>query len=534
MTSREDSKLQKIFIYFCGLLPILVFPIALIAPQGLDLKSQHLLKLFTDEKLAFNGFQFQIPALSIAALMAMALLLIYPPINLKEFPQLTKFAVIFMVLCGISALLHHSDPLKILSIWAYVIVPMSLMMCKGREKIQKFLGLYFLVNITIYFLFNSPTGISANKNWLAAGLLATLPFGVKSLQAIFFKVLICIPRNLRNSSSVILSFTFAVILTLTALYKLTSRAAWLALIIILSLKIYCGCSEKLKKFFIYFSIIMTLAIASFAKINYQKFTHNELRPLLWKGTAKMIESAPFLGASGPGQFENKFAQFRLPEQFLLPIAAPNSQHPHNEILRIASEAGLPACLALICFVILIVKGKNNNHAAYHCFIVLATCSMFDKLLAENATGLIFIISLGLLIPQHINQPRKLPFQKCRSIMACVILLVGIILCWRNIQSSWFYRHGFNDQSAAMYSLNNAKKKIYWQKSYESFAKAANDDPYNTKANYFAANAALLGLKSDSKAIPFLNNLMNRAPDYINLNRLITYYQEIRARKFKIP
>lgn len=529
---------SRSFSWIFALLLLFGFPLALIAPQGLGMESQWLIKFLGDEKLAFNAFRFKIPAIAIASYLSLALLIIRT--SFSSLPSIEKktwiFAAIFLLFTLISGYTHHSGPFETLSLCAFIFVPLAVaQLGKPKALLAYFCGIYYFLNLAYYFLLDSPTGIAANKNWLIAGLLATSPWAVICLRKALFKYLIFLPRSSRNASSTLLSFLLVWSCTLVSLKQLNSRAAYLAFAIICFYQIFRGASQKTKAALLLSLLISIIGGAYYAKQNYASLTHNELRPLLWQGTAKMIEAAPLLGNAGPGQFSNTFPNYRLSEQLMLPIAAPNSSHPHNELLRIASEVGLPACLALLCFYLLILKSPGRKtYPALHAVIVIGTCSFFDKLLIENATTLLFLFNMGLLIkPKTPNHSLK-QSASFRRVFALIIIAFGSFIAFNKSLASWHYRQGFNDQNAALLSFELAKKKNHWQSSFANYAKAANKAPYNTRYNYHAANAALMGLQDASKAAPYLSVLLERAPNYINTNRLLCYFQELRFMQKSSP
>lgn len=522
---------SRLFSWIFALLLIFGFPLALLAPQGLAMDSQWLVKSLGHEKWAFNAFRFQIPAIAIASYLSLALVIMrtgFSDLRLAE-KKTWIFAGIFLFFTLISGYTHQSGPFETLAFAAFVLVPLAIYRLGTSKQILTYAcGVYYFLNLLYYFLLDSPTGIAANKNWLIAGLLATSPWAIVLLRQVLFKSLLFVPKPARNASSTLLAFLFVWSLTFICLLELNSRAAWLAFGFICFWIIFRGASKSIKKLLLAFIFISVLMGSYYAKVNYTKLTHDELRPVLWQGTAKMIESAPLLGRAGPGQFSNTFPDYRLPEQLMLPISAPNSSHPHNELLRIASEAGLPACLALICFFLLILRSPGRKpYAALHAVIVLGTCAFFDKLMIENATALLLLFNLGLIINPSVKA--KLPSRQIplRRIFALMIICFGTFIALNKSLASWHYRHGFNDQNAALLSFDRAKKKTYWQSSFANYAKAVAKAPYNTRYNYHAANAALMGLQDASKAAPYLSSLLERAPNYINTNRLLCYFQELR-------
>ena len=76
----------------------------------------------------------------------------------------------------------------------------------------------------------------------------------------------------------------------------------------------------------------------------------------WRSTARMIAGHPLFGC-GPGQFQNVYTGYKLPE------ASEEIAEPHNFLLELWATAGTPAALAMLavlaCFVWSFVKRKEQ-------------------------------------------------------------------------------------------------------------------------------------------------------------------------------
>jgi O-antigen ligase len=72
----------------------------------------------------------------------------------------------------------------------------------------------------------------------------------------------------------------------------------------------------------------------------------EVRPVIWKSTARMIATRPLIG-HGLGTFVTEYPRFRLPEYFRRRSATNVTDHAHNELLEIAAEQGLLGLVATL-------------------------------------------------------------------------------------------------------------------------------------------------------------------------------------------
>lgn len=82
----------------------------------------------------------------------------------------------------------------------------------------------------------------------------------------------------------------------------------------------------------------------------------------WQATARMIADRPLFGC-GPGNFQHAYTEYKLPQ------ASEEVADPHNFLLQLAAEAGLPALLAMLavlgCFLFRFVSGTKNGESADH-------------------------------------------------------------------------------------------------------------------------------------------------------------------------
>ncbi|MCI0360617.1 MAG: O-antigen ligase family protein, partial [Planctomycetaceae bacterium] len=116
----------------------------------------------------------------------------------------------------------------------------------------------------------------------------------------------------------------------------------------------------------------------------------------WRSTAAIIAEYPLLGC-GPGQFQEAYAAYKLPE------ASETPRDPHNFLLEIWSTAGTPALLALL----LVALAFAGQLAAAR---LLASDVQSDSasrmwLYGGALAGLVFSYPLGLIV----GYPPKLVF-----------------------------------------------------------------------------------------------------------------------------
>ncbi len=134
-----------------------------------------------------------------------------------------------------------------------------------------------------------------------------------------------------------------------------------------------------------------------AVLNFQGDTRLEL----WRATLELIRRSPLTGV-GPGEFE-----FAIPGPladtgyYLTRFAADRQPHPHNELLFLWAQFGLPGFLAALLLFALALRGIGRLRLSdtgilipAGIFLMLLFHGQFDVLLSEPLTGGIFLLLAG--------------------------------------------------------------------------------------------------------------------------------------------
>jgi tetratricopeptide (TPR) repeat protein len=91
-------------------------------------------------------------------------------------------------------------------------------------------------------------------------------------------------------------------------------------------------------------IVISLGIVGAGQLESQAFSGAQISVLYrlqyWEATARMIADYPLLGC-GPGQFQELYARYKLPE------ASETVADPHNFLIEVWATAGTPALVALL-------------------------------------------------------------------------------------------------------------------------------------------------------------------------------------------
>jgi len=191
------------------------------------------------------------------------------------------------------------------------------------------------------------------------------------------------------------------------------------------------------------SLITTLASSSAASPDSPVITTSTIfrattydRLDLWKVAYVMIENFPLLGV-GPMHFYNY---------------TPFGSHPHNSILQIASEWGLPATMIILCiigysmacwykrfnFSSLHNESKlNKNLAVILFFTIIAngSYSLVEGVIVMPISQVLMFIVIGLMIGQYTNgsehknttkSRRKIHFRPVLAVITLVLLTLSVM------------------------------------------------------------------------------------------------------------
>ena len=413
-TEVSTIKIDRVTTVYFILVAVSLFfayPRALLYPPGIS-NEGHLLNWFGSkvslEDIAvpfFHRFPIEILIGSISIFY-----LAVSFISFKKFPRKSAMSlVLFLLAVGGSVLVNGGLPEEILGKINYVLVPLAVGMAVlksglfegSREKlIQISLFLLWLVSILWSSFSTRPVGISGNQNWFASILLVTAPWA-------FFFIYHLLRRSLSrfcnhvNENFIAAFISLAVVLPVTFywLLKCQSRAVWLALFLFAAFGIIS--QFKVKGRAVGLALLLVVCAASFfafessVKSAYLK----DIRGPLWMNTVRMISQSPGVGW-GPGKYQEKYLRFKTRDHSSRLVAAPMTEHPHNEFLYLAAEIGLPPAIIWLSFVLILLFQKVRNregHLAKYGFFILFVLSMFDKTLISPPGNILFWLLGGILI-----------------------------------------------------------------------------------------------------------------------------------------
>lgn len=276
-----------------------------------------------------------------------------------------------------------------------------------ERKLPAVLGAFWLCNVIVCIWVESATGemfgLTGNWNWSAMLMLVTFPFALR-----------CVPLDCKGRK---LYLILMWVVTLVLMRYLQSRAMVLSAAVAGAFWVFL----KYRKYRIPMAIaaVVLLIGAGFAAWKVfpertQAFCDREIRIELWKGTVEMIKDCP-LGV-GAASFENSFISYRSEKYFKNPHCAIRDNHPHNEILFLASTLGVSAALAFVILIVAALVGAVKEYDAgmmsrkrllfLLSFIAILCSSMLDLTLHVWPLGILGLLYFGMFAFPGKRVPEK--------------------------------------------------------------------------------------------------------------------------------
>jgi O-antigen ligase len=199
------------------------------------------------------------------------------------------------------------------------------------------------------------------------------------------------------------------------------------------------------------------------------------RILLWRNTAQLIKENPVTGC-GAGNWKLLYPKFGISGTRYIETGSVHYEHPHNDYLLIASEAGVPALIAFILFLISVAwiaftrirMHKNNLWFAGILFAVIsfAVISIFSFPRLRFYSWIQLAVFIGLLFSLTGNEyaGEKKPLN---GIWKIVLLVCGLICTWSLVAGVTRYQGELHSKL-----LQVAKKQMNFARIIRESAKAS--------------------------------------------------------------
>ncbi len=511
----STKKTGRLHACTLGTLLLATYPLALIAPAPLKIPLR---------------FIISIPTLAIACLAALCFTLLHNiEVCENRKVRLIRIYLLGTLLWGVAtnALTPGGAPESLFSQIALFAIPAFYMSAPASVALHGLTpilaatwGLHVLHAASDIVIGAEPVGLAGNRNWMASLAIALVPWGWLALKKIKHS-----KKNHRHP----LLFNIIIIGTASSALLVAwhgrSRAAWLVLGAYLMLHGLGGKLNRRLKLAIAAggTAVAVILILRNPQLPQQLAGADDIRPTLWRSTIELIADHPITGV-GAGRFRAVFPKYRGIDFMRSAKAGAVNDHPHNELLNVAAELGLPMAIAWAILVLppLMIQpnpDKLTRTAHFTAFIIVGH-AMLDKTLVQQPTALAGLICLGICWrPQIFNkktpnaeQPNKTAEQngmkKLRPIAMCAIATACLFLSIRSLRSTINLRQGL--------TLEN--KGGNFNAAYNAYARAAKINSTDIRADAYAGTIAVRQLRNPQVALKHFAKVIEKEPDYGHVNR----------------
>lgn len=238
----------------------------------------------------------------------------------------------------------------------------------------------------------------------------------------------------------------------------------------------------------------------------------DIRLPLYAGTLQLVAERPILGV-GPGNFRREYAGRRSTAHLSRRVTAAVTEHPHNELLRVAAELGAPAALAwaaLVGFALFgIGPGRRPSQRVCHfSAFALVGHGMLDKPLVMPPTSLLAMLFVGLLLRWHV--PARLVAASGRRLAVQAVLAVLVVALggYLTLVVTW--------QGSLVRSGFLAEEGGDGERAYAAFAAAAAIAPWDVRSHMYAGIHANRQQNPEQALVHFVR-VQELEPDFAHLN-----------------
>lgn len=374
-------------------------------------------------------------------------------------------------------------------------------------KLPQLLGLLWAVNVLhglwqCYIGFEV-VGLAGNRNWMATLVLVLAPWAWQYTNSLGWHRL----HKLAAACAI-------AALSLFVAWQGHSRGCWLAL------GAYLFFFVVLPRFAWLLRLFLVTGIAGVLFVGTQMYPERVARAIgedirlpLWTQTVKLIRDHAGLGA-GPGRFRAEFVAYKSVAQKERLVAASVTEHPHNELLNVAAEGGIPlATLWLLLALPLFLKVPHNNfwRIVHFGAWMIWTHALFDKVLVQPPTSILGYMFIGWLwrlrLPVRLRPELRSPLiGKVARPLGWAIAALAVIHGGMLTGASWYMRRGM-----VMEDLNQARPALA---AYASAARWNSSDVYPYALAGIVANNRL---NDPEQAMRFLQEAWRLEPDFAHLN-----------------
>lgn len=372
-------------------------------------------------------------------------------------------------------------------------------------------------------------GMAGNRNWMSTTVVALCPW-----------CWVALPRTLRPikgrmalpSVPALCALLIPLVLSLVVAFAGRSRGTWLALGAYCVFFVGMRCVARRWRGLFCCCLIVLMAVAGwFGRASVASAARRDIRLPLYGRTLRLIADHPLLGV-GPGNFGRAFVTYRSLEHKKRRLAAHMTAHPHNEILHLAAQLGIPLgclwCLCLLCLVRL--PSTPLLGAAHFSAWMIVVHAQFDKVLVQPPTALLGLILLGILWRRHIpcraQGAHRTPLLRClASTVAVAVTGYGLVAGMMAVQVGWCLRKAFLAEDTGRRLADEADTQgaaKLFQYAYEAYRRTTQLRPNDVWTHTLAGTIANDKLRNPEVALSHLRRAHQLDPNFAHVNGEIAF------------
>ena len=240
----------------------------------------------------------------------------------------------------------------------------------------------------------SVVGVTGNRNWMAALVLALAPWLPMAVGDFLQE------RDLRCRRHVLWAVSgVAVLAVLLLAWQTRCRATVVALLAFGAWWAFWRIPTRTwRAAFVGILVAVCLVGTWLGRERLEAMAARDIRLPCWRGTIAMVSQSPWLGA-GPGQYRREFPAYRTPAQMQRAVAGDITEHPHNQLLFLAATAGLPFAVLWLGLLIPLLAPPPRDawlKSAHFTAFILVAHALLDKQMVQPPTDLLACITIGLV------------------------------------------------------------------------------------------------------------------------------------------
>lgn len=395
--------------------------------------------------------------------------------------------------------------------WFYASCPRTLI----PRRIPQILGVLWLIQVVHGYmqigLGLEVVALAGNRNWAATLIIILAPWALLSLE----------PRARRRTKRNAQHFRILVALAIAGLslplvVLCHCRATWLMLAVYAFLFLLLpSCTRLARAVVIGLTAVLLMGVVVVKADRIVDMVTRDIRVPLYASTIRLVRDHPMFGV-GAGNFRREFVEYRSLAHKARPNAATVTEHPHNELLHVAAQAGIPVAVIwalLLVPPLFLFRRRSPYWLSVHftAWMVIGH-GMLDKVLVQPPMSILGLVCVGLLWRPMLRlrwASDKRPQFVARALLpaGCALgALFSIFLIVREVRVS-----------AVLRRASQAERAGDYEHAYEAYASACAIDPKAIHPHAYAGICAINKLRDPKRALPHLIDARELESDFAHLN-----------------